>query len=348
MLRLLKIILEILYFIVLKLHDFQQTVPLELIFNIPVLILSLYASFDFKAFQKFVKYSDRIACYHFVGLLFFLLKFFMNFGTKKDELTNIKLILTSGVILVIVYAINTTFEGRKVELGENILKHDKDSNMTIKWYAPNGVFWLKVFILIYLFTMLFYAHNSINSKTRNRFINRAFIYYIITFIILAANYLCLFRWKWIQFEWLTHKKMEVEGYLKKIRLVKIQVSFHMALYPASKRFSSELCTICQELGPTAHFCSNHCFHESCLVPFLIEKTKIILNEFQIKWVHRRIFGNEIRQRSRVSMTCEIKLKRDNLPSCPNCKQHLDKDIIEIKMKNHSMKKMVSASVKIIG
>ena len=339
------------HFIISLLHDFKQTTPFELIFDIPVLVLSLYASFDFKVYQQYFKYPNFIKYYHYVSLSFFLSNFYEYFGNvnkdgKIEEFTFIPLIFASGVIILIVYVINTIFEGRKVQLGENI-PIEGDSNMTIKWNTPNNVFWWKVAISLELLTMLFYSPYSINSETRNRFLIEPYIYYTINVIILSANYLCLFRWKWMQFEWLTNGFKLTEEDSNTIRFHKVQVSFYMAIYPASKRFSGEVCSICLDLGPTAHFCSYHCFHESCLIPFLVGKTKIILNESYVKSVHRKVIQNGVRQPLRDFMTFEVKVKRENLPLCPNCKQHFDQNIVEIKMEDLLRKQMVLASVEII-
>ena len=348
-------IYEILYFILLKLYYFKQNVPFELLFNIPILLISLKASFSFASFQNYIKSIGLIILYQLVALSFFLWNFLEYFVIKNDIFTNVPLIFAS---ILIVYLINTLFEDNKVELDENI-PIEQDSNMTIKWNTPNSVFWLKAFISLEFFislTMLFYAHNSINWKTRNRFLIQPYLYYTINVIINAIIYLCLFRWKWMQFEWLTYRLMNVSSYQSslikeesyQIRLIKIQVSFYMAIYPASKQFSGELCTICQYLGPNAHFCLYHCFHESCLIPFLIDKTKIILNESHIKCVCKRFFKNDVRTPDEDYMTFEVKVKRDNLPFCPNCKQHFDLNIIEIQIEDYLKNKMISAAVEIIG
>jgi hypothetical protein len=247
--------------------------------------------------------------------------------------------------ILFVYLINKIFEDIKVELDENI-PIEEDSNMTIKWNTPNSVYWLKCLILIDLLTMLLYAYFSINWETRNRFLIQPYLYYTINVIIVAVNYLCLFRWKWMRFEWLTYRLRIIEGDANRIQLQKIQVLFYMAIYPASKRLSGDICTLCLDSGPTYHFCQYHCVHESCLIPFLIGKTKIILNESHITCVHHKVFENSVRRSSKDYMSFEVKLNRQNLPLCPNCKQHFDQNIIDIKLEDLLKKKMVSAWIDI--
>lgn len=76
----------------------------------------------------------------------------------------------------------------------------------------------------------------------------------------------------------------------------------------------------------------------------VNKTKTILNESHIICVHHKVEKHGVRTTNEDYMSFEVKVKRENLPFCPNCKQHLDQNIIDIKLEDLLKKQMVSASI----
>lgn len=303
-------------------------------------LLITYANLNPKNFQNYFKHSMSTTAGHYASTFFSSCIFsFRIFGLetyfKRKEFERILLLLLPCALIapfmvVIDFILHFIFKPCKSLKDVEQAKNLSPENLKIKWDVPSKVFWSKVSILTQLGLILGYlSYRYIDRLYTPRFFYNYLAFYGVIIFMVICNYYRMSKWNWIKFE----RTIE-NPWISQNRSVKMKISFFLSMLKcSSKKFTSEICTICLERNPTRHFCVNHCFHENCLIGHLIVKCQTILSESRVQPTHHQVSENDIRKPSKDYNSYSIDIKRKHLPLCPNCNRHCEQNVINIKIED---------------
>lgn len=295
-------------------------------------LLITYANWNTNNFQKYFHYSKCTTGLHIIATAFYGFCLGKHWLTHISEDLKFYLILFipfALVISLVVYAdphLEEYFKPKYFEVTEEVLDMC-DKNLSIEYAVPSKVCWSKLATLSQFAFFLFYITiRFVTGVYNKRFLYNYLGFYTIIVLMMIYNFYCMSKWAWIKFE----RKQERIIY-------SIHIGFFLCILKCSpKKFASEFCTICFEKNPTRHFCANHCFHENCLIGYLINQSKVILEEAEFQQNYEMDYLSYL-----------VKIKRDHMPFCPNCKAFCVQNTINIGIRNTCYRSMFHANIKII-
>lgn len=92
--------------------------------------------------------------------------------------------------------------------------------------------------------------------------------------------------------------------------------------------NQENCAICLEDKPTSSFCSEHAFHNLCLIGQIYGKSNYFFNHLKYKRIHvveRNQYGVQTGER----IDYRVELKKDNMPACALCRNNPPQNVVEV-------------------
>lgn len=335
----------LIFFIEPRFTRFCFRFPFELVFSSLTLVIFSLMSFNIRLYVKHLGHEEKIKniliyiIIPFGWKLFFVtiyvgVKFTREkFKCLQDYYLIFLYIGMIGIILSIsgffVY-VNEYLEKTRL-LGTNNLNgwerrigimNLKSHIVRVNWRTKSNIHWAKYALLIQLVYMLLYWRISIIEKPFNDLmLFDGSYYYSITAFIMLINYYLISSWRWFYFEAVFNSNHYENMFYIDKSVFQTKVSLN---YCSFTRFKSaldddEICTICLGNKPTTYFCLHHCFHMDCLIGLLYSKSE-------------EIFKYSMDYYNYSSDTYSIRIKKEMLPNCPNCKQNLtDKNVYALKI-----------------
>jgi hypothetical protein len=354
---------------------FFKMYAFEIIFNFLTLIFVSMATINVKLFQLYFKFEKLFLAYHLIVTALFvgnnlLLVILSNIPTLQELTDNgkylflIGLMFYYGVLAAFVYKVDESTGGSNYWSWKNLSEGDvgrmvsRERNITVQWETIKTVYYSRLALLFQIVMMIIYLPTSLNPSIK-RFKQLGFsidplFYFIVNILIMVVNYNLISTWRWIKFsrtydstQLMQHLILQIMSLVQTHPISSITVSFFCSAFQASKlRFSNETCMICMDTNPTCHFCQYHCFHEDCLVGHLSSKTEDILK--QVKWnrpTYHQAYENSVRKPESDYYTQTLDIKKESLPSCPICRQHMTQNKVEINIERQRFR--YSADIKLI-
>lgn len=203
----------------------------------------------------------------------------------------------------------------------------------VKWETTSNVSRNKQCMLISLICMLIYMPFSLDK--RQFYLINSFSYYLINAYMMVWNFWCFTKWKQIKFEMqiVTDKKIALGNLINYLNLRQqftknANIEFYFPILNAdSDQFANEKCLICFESKPDTHYCEHHCFHLKCIIRYLYSKVENINMMYSIE----NTPGNN-------DEIYTITLDKENLPTCPHCRQYTDLDELKVEIVDKENKK----------
>ena len=337
---------------------FLKMYAFEIIFNFLTLIFISMATINVKLFQLYFKFEKLFLTYHLLvtGLFVgnnFMLVILPNIPMQQELTDNGKGLILIGQILyfgffaAFVYKVDKSMDSNNLSWkdlseGDVVRMISRDRNIRVKWETIKTVYYSRL-VLLYQIVMLIIYLPTYQNPSIKRFkllgisIDPLF-YFIVNILIMIVNYNMILTWRWIKFsqtydssQLLQHQTFQIMSLLQTHPISSITVSFFCPAIQASPlRFSNETCMICMDANPTCHFCQYHCFHEDCLIGHLSSKTEDILR--QVNWnrpTFNRVYEDGDRRPNSDYYTQTLDIKKESLPSCPICRQHMTQYKVKI-------------------
>ena len=319
-------------------RKFFTRFPFEFVLSSLSLLFISQMSFNIKSYVKHFYYEEEIKTITFFisslfawnSILYVVIKFVQeNYKGSKDYYFFIG-IGSIGLLFIttlVTQFLNETLEKTRLFRPYELLDWEKrtdtnlrDNKVIVKWETNSDISWTKSAILFQLVNMIIYWKFSITNKTLSgpRFFIDANYYYAITASMIAVNYYLISRWKWINFE-VIFKSAELLP-LVYIPIRPTKIYLYYSSFSTFLPFREEICTICLEKNPTTYFCLSHCFHVDCLIALLYRKSEEVI-KYSIHFSFKTMTSINVNH---------FPIRKETLPSCPNCKQNLtDKNIFDV-------------------
>lgn len=205
-------------------------------------------------------------------------------------------------------------------------------NGTVKWSNPSHQKWMQGFYI-----------TQIAMSVALTFFSGAPLLFGLSAACQIYSLIKTAQWKWIRFD----RKWDLPP-IRGDGPLSYTVSYFCSAWPA-KRKENEECPICleDEEPTTTQFCSNHSFHDKCIVGHINSKSDQFLSNLKSDDIVRNLVkepqNNGI---VREYITYKINLPKNNVPSCPLCRGQPTQNEINITVQDQFrwQKQNISASV----